>query len=85
MISKNSELTDYNDITKTQNCSRLKDETPAGKNNGATTILQYGKKIVVTLNPMCHNIHFQSKIFLYNTLFFLTINRMNYIFINMNN
>ena len=41
----------YNDITNTQNCSQLKDETPAGKNNGATTILQYGKKNCCHFEP----------------------------------
>ena len=49
------------DITKTCAESRLKDETPADRKNRATTILQDGKKVVVTLNPMCHNNHFQVK------------------------
>ena len=51
--------------------SQLKDETPADKNNGATTILQDGKKVVVTLNPMCHNILIQNNMFL--TLNFIKV------------
>lgn len=46
---------------KMSHCSQWKDETPADRNNGATTRLQDGKKVVVTLNPMCHNNNFGTK------------------------
>ena len=58
VLARNVNMNVVVDIIKTCAESRLKDVTPADRKNGSTTILQDGKKVVVTSNPMCHNNHF---------------------------